>query len=434
MSASSALTFGARDAAPVAATGDVCLTRADIRALADALAARISEQGIARVMVASDDPKQILRAIDACARAGADLYIAHTNLSAEHREEIIASHKIGLVVGERDEARSAENGLRSERPRIFMMTSGTTGLPKIATHSLESLLSKVKAGASVNANRDGKWLLTYQPTGFAGIQVILTAALTGGVVVSPAERTPSGFYEAAKRWQVTQISGTATFWRSFLMIATPEDLQLKQITFGGEAADQATLDRVKKAFPGARISHIYASTEAGVVYAVHDGMEGFPADWLEKDLGGKQVRIRDGFLQIKSPNLMRGYAGADNQPILDDGWLATADRCEVRGDRVYVLGRDDTTINVGGSKVYPLAVETYLLKLPGVVEARVFGEKNPISGFLVAAEVVVAPEEDKMEARTRVLAACREGLAQYQVPRILKIVDRIAVKASGKKG
>jgi acyl-coenzyme A synthetase/AMP-(fatty) acid ligase len=120
--------------------------------------------------------------------------------------------------------------------------------------------------------------------------------------------------------------------------------------------------------------------------------------------------------------------------MLEGGWLATLDRCEIVGDRVRILGRDDSTINVGGSKVYPLAVEQFLLGLPGVMEARVYGSPNPISGFLVGADVVLDKGSDPAEARPRILAACREQLAGYQVPRVFKIVESITVGASGKKG
>ena len=71
--------------------------------------------------------------------------------------------------------------------------------------------------------------------------------------------------------------------------------------------------------------------------AVHDGLEGFPAAWLEAPAAkGAQLRIRDGFLQIRTPNAMRGYVTETSQPLLDDGWLSTADRCEIRSDRVLI--------------------------------------------------------------------------------------------------
>ncbi|MDD9969331.1 MAG: fatty acid--CoA ligase family protein [Myxococcales bacterium] len=410
------------------------VTRGGLWALSDALTARLRADGFRRVLVRSDDPTHILRAIEGCHAVGADLWIAHTNLPDPFIEEFTRRFGIELVVGDSDRPTGVTPVAGGPARRIHMMTSGTTGEPKVAIHTLESLLSRVRSGARVSVNRAGKWLLTYQPTGFAGLQVALTAVLSHGLLVIPEERTPLGFYQAAVDHGVTQVSATATFWRSLLMVAKPGALGLRQITLGGEAVDQATLTRLRTAFPDTRITHIYASTEAGVVFAVHDGREGFPAAWLQGPVQGVELRIRDGFLHIKTPNAMRAYATEAEQPLGEDGWLKTADQCEVRDDRVYILGRQDSTINVAGSKVYPLSVERFLLGLSGVLEARVFGVPNPVAGAIVGAEVVLAEGLDPKATRMEILKACREQLPGYQVPRAFKIVDAIQVKASGKKG
>lgn len=130
---------------------------------------------------------------------------------------------------------------------------------------------------------------------------------------------------------------------------------------------------------------------------------------------------------------MQGYISEAAQPVLDDGWLATTDRCEVVGDRVHLLGRADKTINVGGYKIHPLAVEKILLSIREVSEARVYGVPNPISGALVAADIVLTPGQDAAVARPRILAVCRAQLPSFQVPRVLKFVDAIDTGASGKK-
>jgi acyl-CoA synthetase (AMP-forming)/AMP-acid ligase II len=135
------------------------------------------------------------------------------------------------------------------------MTSGTTGEPKIVAHTLERLASRaVAAGASAPESR---WLLTYQPTSFAGLQVILTAASTGGAIVVASHREPGASFDAARAHAVTHVSGTPTFWRSLLMVAEPGSLpSLRQATLGGESIDQPTLDRIRHAFPQSRITHI----------------------------------------------------------------------------------------------------------------------------------------------------------------------------------
>ncbi len=422
------------DETPLVARGSATVSRDQLRERAELLQDRLQSDGVHRVLVQSDDPVDILRAMQACEAAGADLWIAHTNVSDTFINEIIDRFGIQLLVGPTDQAVDRPTAGEAPARRVHMMTSGTTGRPKIAVHTLDSLLSRVRPSAQLPANRAGRWLLTYQPTGFAGIQVTLTAVLTNGTLVVPEARTPAGFYAAARDHRVTQVSATSTFWRALLMVAEPGALALRQITLGGEPVDQSTLDRLRRAFPDARLTHIYASTEAGVVFAVHDGREGFPAEWLDSAVQNVRLRIRDGRLQIKTPSAMRAYTTETTQPLTEDGWLATADECEIRGDRVYILGRRDSTINVAGSKVYPLAVETFLLSLDGVMEARVFGVPNPVAGTIVGAEVVVAAGLEAREMKKQIMRACHAGLPAYQIPRALKIVDAIQVHASGKKG
>jgi acyl-coenzyme A synthetase/AMP-(fatty) acid ligase len=434
MTTATGLPLEEQDASPLVLNGPNIVTRGQLKSRCDALYAALHAEGVKRVLVCSDDPVDILRSIDASNRNGSDLWIAHTNIPAAYLEEIIRQFSIQMIISGNGETRTAEAG--DDLPaagRIYLMTSGTTGRPKIVTHTLDSLLSRIRGSAKLPVNRDGRWLLTYQPTGFAGLQVIFTTLLSMGVIVVPEHRTPVGFYEAASQHNVTQISGTPTFWRSFLLVVAPGALPLRQITLGGEAVDQPTLDRVRTAFPDARVTHIYASTEAGVVFAVHDGLDGFPAEWLEKPIHGTQLRIRDGVLQVKTANAMQGYRMGSIEPSTEDGWLTTGDLVEMTDGRVHFLGRQDAIINVGGSKVYPQTVEAFLLAMTGVREARVCGVPNPVSGFLVKADVVLADGMDGIEARKRILTECHKRLPAYQVPRVLKVVDSIPLAVSGKK-
>src|SRR5262249_14717527 len=152
---------------------------------------------------------------------------------------------------------------------------------------------------------------------------LLTACLSNGTVVEPAERLPAEFVAAAQQFGVTHISGTPTFWRSFLMVCDCHRLaHLRQITLGGEAIDQGTLDSVAAAFPAARITQIYASSEGGALFAVSDGRQGFPAEWLGHEVQGIRLRIRNGELEVLSPRRMIGYhAEGHSDPRADDGWL-----------------------------------------------------------------------------------------------------------------
>lgn len=411
--------------------------RGDVVAGADALVQGLRESNSQCLMLRSADPAVILLTILVCWEERLDLIVAHLHLDEDVREQLAALLKPDTLL------ESTPGGftvitlgkpVARARGTIILMTSGTTGLPKLAEHDPAALASRILASASVEANRGGRWLLTYQPTSFAGLQVLLTAALTAGTIVTATGPTPADFVRAAAHHGVTHISGTPTFWRSFLIAAAGVPIgSLRQVTVGGEAVDEATLARLARAYPEARITHIYASTEAGALFAVHDGKPGFPARWLETEIdGGTRLRIRDDELQVQSPRRMRRYVDRVT-PATDDGWFPTGDLVRVCSDRVVFCGRRDAIINVGGMKVFPEDVESFLLGLPGIVESKVRAKANPISGQVLIAEIVVAAGADPEATRQSALQTCRTKLPRHQVPAVIRVVDFIAVNQSWKK-
>jgi acyl-coenzyme A synthetase/AMP-(fatty) acid ligase len=283
--------------------------------------------------------------------------------------------------------------------------------------------------------RGSRWLLTNHPASFAGLQVLLTALVGGAELVASDHGSLGELFAAAQRHHPTHVSGTPTFWRTFLLTLSGSlsDIPLKQITIGGEAVDQDLLDRLRAAFPDARIIQIYASTEAGALFAVNDGRAGFPARWLQDGVEDVRFRIRDGVLQTISPRAMLGYVQGRASALSDDGWLGTGDLVEVQGDRVVFRGRSDTVINVGGATVAPEEVERTLMELPFVRDVKVFGKPNPIVGALVHAYVVIGRDVSEQDARSGILLHSKERLEAHKVPRVLHFVAALPMNASGKK-
>ena len=84
------------------------------------------------------------------------------------------------------------------------------------------------------------------------------------------------------------------------------------------------------------------------------------------------------------------FLGADAPALADDdGFVDTGDMVERRGDRLFFVGRRGGIINVGGAKVHPEEVEAALNAHAAVRASRVFARKNPITGALVVADVVL---------------------------------------------
>ncbi|MDA1097710.1 MAG: AMP-binding protein [Proteobacteria bacterium] len=316
--------------------------------------------------------------------------------------------------------------------RWIMTTSGTTGRPKMVNHTLAGLARTVRP-----TRPDGLapvWGLTYAPTCFAGLQVVLQAVLGGGRLVAPPLSAPIGDrlagFAAAK---VTHLSATPTLWRHMLMHPSSAKLPLRQITLGGEIVDQALLDTLRARFPNAKLTHIYASTETGVGFSVKDGLEGFPASWLNDAPDGIALRITGDTLWIRVRGTPSEYLGPMRLTRDADGFVDTLDRVGRQADRVVFLGRDTGVVNVGGVKVYPETVERVLNASPAVAACRVIARKNPISGEILVAEVVpMQTPENPDTFKAELIKYCRTCLPPAAVPALVRLADRLDVNSAGK--
>ena len=106
---------------------------------------------------------------------------------------------------------------------------------------------------------------------------------------------------------------------------------------------------------------------------------------------------------------------------------------EARGDRCHFVGRRGGIINVGGAKVNPEEVEAVINLHPGVHASLVKARRNPITGALVAADVVL--NEGVIEAaslKEEIVAACASRLAPHKVPALVRFVPSLTVTAGGK--
>ena len=316
--------------------------------------------------------------------------------------------------------------------QYLLATSGTTALPKIVSHTLASLTR-----TSVLPNDPShhvRWALVYDHARFAGFQVLLQALLSGGCLIAP--ELECGLPEALdflSTHEATHFSATPTMWRKVLMLPESTGLAPKQITLGGEIADENILRALAKRYPAARIVHIFASTEAGVGFSVKDGKPGFPVSYLAAPPNGVRLKVESGRLFIHNTQVSPSYRGGDNRFADEDGFIDTGDLVVVEDDRIFFLGRSNGVINVGGNKVTPERIEAYINSFPGVLMSRVYPKKSPMMGSVIAADVVAhCPEIEQLAFKKQLLSHCRKGLERYEIPLSLKIVDAISVNSGGK--
>ena len=302
----------------------------------------------------------------------------------------------------------------AEPGRVWLLTSGSTGRPKRVAHTLDSL-------TTVRGEQPPRtWLCPYTPGAYAWWQVVTIALGQPDQKLVCVDPT-ADWADVAAREGVDAASGTPTFWRQALMSSgvALRGVPLKQITLGGEPVDQGVIDLLREAFPQARVSWIYASSEAGASIAVHDGLAGFPETWLDREAEGRpRISVDGDELVIASPYRGEGV----------DDVLRTGDRVERRDARVHIVGRlASDEINVGGTKVSASQVREVLLQHPAVAWAAVKGRRAPVVGSVVQADVVVT---DDAVGETELARHCTALLPEVAVPRRFRFLPGIPLKES----
>ncbi|XUM22823.1 AMP-binding protein [Bradyrhizobium oligotrophicum S58] len=319
----------------------------------------------------------------------------------------------------------------------LMLTSGTSGVPKIVGHTLDGLCGAIIGDRPVPGEAMPVWATFYDIRRYGGLQIFLRAVVGGGsMVLSDPGEGLSDHVARLNARGVTHMSGTPSHWRKLLMSGAVEGFAPRYVRLSGEIADQAVLDGLKQAFPDASIGHAYASTEAGVGFAVNDGLDGFPATLLGEGRGAVDMKVADGSLRIRSKRAAHAYVGRATAALTDpDGYVDTGDMVELRGDRYYFVGRRNGIINVGGLKVHPEEIEAVINGHPEVRMSRAKSRRSPITGGIVVAEVVLTADADPARSETvrnEILAACRARLAAHKVPAMIRVVPALDVTPAGK--
>jgi acyl-coenzyme A synthetase/AMP-(fatty) acid ligase len=304
----------------------------------------------------------------------------------------------------------------ARRPGLVVFSSATTGKSKAALHDFVPLLEKYKVPR--RARRMLSFLLFDH---LGGLNTLFFSLSNAGTLLLPKDRTPNAIGRAIARHRIQVLPATPTFLNLLLISeahAQSDLSSLELITYGTEPMPHSLLERLRQVFSKVEFQQTYGLTELGVLRSKSKSSESL---WVK--LGGPEfeTRVRDGKLEIRARSAMVGYLNAPS-PFTEDGWYMTGDLVETDGEYLRILGRDSNLINVGGQKVYPIEVESALLRMPQVGEAVVFGESNAILGQIVTAMVRLTSAETAPEFRVRMRQHLHEqGLPDFMVPQKVRV-------------
>ncbi len=344
-----------------------------------------------------------------------------------------------------DEYRVMPQGPGKNSPAAIIYTSGTTGRSKGAILSRANLASNAAALAEAWRFTSRDILLHALPLFhihglFAAVNTVLASG--SSLLLLPKFDAVQVLKHLP---QSTVFMGVPTYYTRLLLLPqlNREAAAGVRLFVSGSApllpeTHQQFLERT-----GCRILERYGMTETLINTSnPYDGVRkpgsvGPPLQGIEIRVMGGTGPVEPegtGALEVKGPSVFCGYWQDPEKTrgeFTADGWFKTGDLGRIDGDGyVHIVGRAKDLVISGGYNVYPKEVETELDALSGVLESAVFGLPHPDLGEAVTAAVVLQAAAATTEAD--VIAAVRERLARYKVPRRILFVDELPRNTMGK--
>jgi acyl-coenzyme A synthetase/AMP-(fatty) acid ligase len=194
---------------------------------------------------------------------------------------------------------------------------------------------------------------------------------------------------------------------------------LERITSGGEKFNEKTFKKVCEMFPNAKITNVYASTEAGTLFASQTDIFILPKKYENL------IRFENDELLIHSKLMGRTETNISE-------WYRTGDLIEIVSKiplTFRFLSRKSEMINVGGYKVNPLEVEEAILSLTGIKNVRVYSKSNSVLGNIICCEVVT---NSSQITESFIRSSLQSKVQEFKIPRMIRIVDEISTTRTGK--
>ncbi len=360
-----------------------------------------------------------------------------------------------LAAGEDIDSEAVEATIAAVGPDDVLdigFTSGTTGSPKgvVTTHSQNLRVFRTWS-ETVGLREDDVYLIInpfFHSFGYkAGW---LSAIIRGALILPVLSFDLDAVMRQIEQDRVTMLPGAPTIYQSLLAHPSRDQYDLSSLRLavtGAAPVPVELVNRMRNELAFEVVVTAYGLTETcGTVTIcrpddaaeVISGTSGTAMEGVEVrtvDHNGDDVAAGEpGEIWVRGYNVMQCYLDnpeATAESITEAGWLRTGDIgvLDAQG-YLRITDRLKDMFIVGGFNCYPAEIENQLCSHSAVAQAAVIGMPDERMGEVACAFVVPRPDEAlDAEALT---AWCRDNMANYKVPRVIRVVDSLPVNASGK--
>ncbi len=343
----------------------------------------------------------------------------------------------------RSQSGSYENNFKTNDLAYLIYTSGTTSEPKgvAISHAMTEFTTKniVKELGYSNSDVDVLPLPMYHSFGLGCFHTSLYVGST--LVLLKNANNLEHVLESLKKHNATTLAVIPATLTKFLKMDQNilEDYfaNIRLVITNSTLIPKNTVQNFKQILKKGNLATYYGLTEASrstfMIFDKNNGREesvGHAAPGVEVKIVNKNNN--DGEIWIKGNNVIKKYwnnVKADKSIV--DGWLQTGDIGYLdQGGYLFLKGRNDDVINVGGEKITPYEIEEVVKQIPGVSDAAAFGIEHEIFGQVVKLNVVKSKDVDL--DKSKILIHCMKNLEKFKIPSKIDFVEILPKTDYGK--
>jgi len=423
--------------------GGGMVTRSELLARADALAVRMEREGIVKgslVALQLTNSGDFLAAVLAIARLDCVAVPIDRDALAAEVGVLLNHFRIrGLIYRMSAADRQPAISVREAAPvglpagtRFLKLSSGSTGRPKGILTTEENLradCANICSSMEIGSEDINLGAIPFSHSyGFSNL--VSPLLLNGTPIVISNDYLPQSVIDLCNRFRCTVVPLIPMVYEHLIIAASGQFESVRTFISAGAPLPASVSRRFREHF-GTPIHTFYGCSESGgITYdrqggAVERQSAGRALDGVELSVNASTSR-----LTVESGAVAAGYLhGADEIQLFERGRFLADDLVEVlESGEISITGRVGDLINAAGKKINPREIEQVLLQMPGIREAKVFGERAGARGEVVAAAVVAEPDVTREGIRD----FCRTRLSAHKVPRIIKLIDSIPLDERGK--
>ena len=328
----------------------------------------------------------------------------------------------------------------------LIYTSGTTAEPKGVTvsHSMIEFTTKniVKVLGYSNSDTD---LLPLPLNHSFGLGCIHTSLYVGSTLVLLKNASNlEEILESLKKYKITTLAAIPATLTKILNFENKklEDYfsEIRLIITNSTAIPKKTVIQFKEILKKGNLATYYGLTEASrstfMVFDKNNQREesvGKCSPNVEiKIVNKEENNLKLGDIFIKGENVIKKYwNNVEADKNIFENWLKTGDTGYFDNEGyLFLKGRSDEIINVGGEKVMPIEIEQTIKNIPGVEDAVAFGVEHEIFGQTIKLNIIKSKNSDIDKAQ--ILSYCIKNLERFKIPSKIDFVEKIPKTDYGK--